>query len=168
MSKFWRRGGKLLVCNVSEQSSEQPGEPCEVCDADTTPATVSLQISGVEDDFCDCSGFAGTFVLEQVEGSPCEWQLNVAYLTADCFPISAGRYDQLNASVTDDGMGNTIYYLEVLDTLSAHKLTFSKTVSGGDRNDCLSQWNSGGWSVGDGMMVDCNAAGISYTISAAA
>lgn len=158
--------GKPWFC---EECPCCPDEPPEVeCTPCTTyPGTVQIQISGMGDDFCLCAGWDGQWdaLLIGDGDDPCVWGADIGPLSTDCFPVDADRYDRINASVTDDGTTAT-YFLQILDTLSGHQLTFTKTVVGGTRLDCMTQWNNGGWTVGDGMMVDCDASGIVYEISA--
>lgn len=55
------------------------GEPCEHCQEDTTPSSVTVEFSGVADDSCPngaskCSdNYNGTFSLLQSESFECRW-----------------------------------------------------------------------------------------------
>ena len=50
--------------------------PCEYCDTGTTPKQIQIVLAGIANYiYCAvCASFNGTYILDQVAGTPCRWR----------------------------------------------------------------------------------------------
>jgi len=85
--------------------------PCEFCQSGTTPKQIQVTWAGIVDGTCNaCSELNGTFICDQVVGTPCRWRYAKDTCTGFHYLYVAATAVQIYAKwcTADVGLGQII------------------------------------------------------------